>query len=76
MLLLRARRYNEALKEARIQTSLHYPYIPSFKAFKAIPVASLERSKEYAQRTITLPLFPGMTELQVEETCSIIRSIV
>jgi len=63
-----------ALKEARIQTSLHYPYIPSFKAFNAIPADSLERSKEYAQRAITLPLFPGMTESQIEETCSIIRS--
>lgn len=68
-------RVTRALKEARIQTSLHYPYIPSFKAFKEIPADSLERSKEYAQRAITLPLFPGMTELQVEETCSIIRSI-
>jgi dTDP-4-amino-4,6-dideoxygalactose transaminase len=65
-----------ALKEARIQTSLHYPYIPSFQAFREIPVESLERSQEYARRTITLPLFPGMTELQVEETCSIVRSSV
>ena len=72
----RRSRVVRALKEARIQTSLHYPYIPSFKAFKGIPADSLERSKEFAQRAITLPLFPGMTEAQVEETCSIIRSIV
>ena len=63
-----------ALKEARIQTSLHYPYIPDFKAFGSFHAAGLERSKAYVRRTITLPLFPGMTESQVEEICSIIHS--
>jgi dTDP-4-amino-4,6-dideoxygalactose transaminase len=64
-----------ALKEARIQTSLHYPYIPDFKAFGSFKVDGLERSRAYAGRTITLPLFPGMTDSQVEEICSIIKSV-
>jgi dTDP-4-amino-4,6-dideoxygalactose transaminase len=64
-----------ALKEARIQTSLHYPYIPDFKAFGSFQAEDLERSKAYASRTITLPLFPGMTEAQVEEICSVIASV-
>jgi dTDP-4-amino-4,6-dideoxygalactose transaminase len=63
-----------ALKEARIQTSLHYPYIPGFEAFGSFQADGLERSKAYVQRTITLPLFPGMTESQVEEVCSVIMS--
>ena len=57
----------ETLKEAGIQTSLHYPYIPAFTGFKgkgypeAAPVA-----EEYCSRVLTLPLFPTMTEEQVD----------
>ncbi len=65
----------KALKEARIQTSLHYPYIPDFTAFGSYQAEGLDHSKAYARRTITLPLFPGMTESQVEEICSIIASV-
>lgn len=60
-------RYAEALKEAGIQTSLHYPYIPAFTGFKdkgypeAAPLA-----KEYCARVLTLPLFPTMAEEQVD----------
>ncbi len=64
-----------ALKEARIQTSLHYPYIPDFRAFESLQAEGLERSKDYARRTITLPLFPGMTESQVEEISSVIATL-
>jgi dTDP-4-amino-4,6-dideoxygalactose transaminase len=64
----------KALREARIQTSLHYPHVPQFKAFEAFPADGLPRSKAFARRAITLPLFPGMTKSQVEEVCSIIHS--
>jgi dTDP-4-amino-4,6-dideoxygalactose transaminase len=64
----------KALKEARIQTSLHYPCVPDFKAFGALQADGLARSRAYARRAITLPLFPTMTRGQVEETCSVIRS--
>jgi dTDP-4-amino-4,6-dideoxygalactose transaminase len=67
-------RVARALREARIQTSLHYPHIPSFKAFEAFQTDGLERSQAYARRAITLPLFPGMTESQIEEICFVIRS--
>jgi dTDP-4-amino-4,6-dideoxygalactose transaminase len=66
-------RLARVLRETRIQTSLHYPYIPFFDAFREFQTDDLARSREYARRTITLPLFSGMTKSQVEEICSIIR---
>ena len=65
-----------ALKEARIQTSLHYPCIPKFQAFRRFPSCDLERSRAFAQRAITLPLFPTMTTQQVEEVCRVFRNEV
>ncbi len=62
-----------ALRDARIQTSLHYPYIPWFKAFEAFRGEDLPKSVAFSQRAITLPLFPGLTREAVEGICSIIR---
>ncbi len=63
-----------ALKEAKIQTSLHYPFIPNFQAFQNFKAEGLDRSEQFASRAITLPLYPGMTVEQVEEICSVILS--
>jgi len=63
----------EALREARIQTSLHYPCICGFRAFARFPAAPLERTWEFAKRVVTLPLFPTMSTAQVDEVCRIIR---
>ena len=67
-------RVAQALRDARIQTSLHYPFIPLFKAFEAFRADELLSSRTYSKRTITLPLFPSMTAAQVQETCEVIRS--
>lgn len=67
------RRMVAALKDARVQTSLHYPCIPDFQAFQRFASCGLDRSRAYAQRTITLPLFPTMTTQQVEEICRVFR---
>ena len=62
------------LKEAGVQTSLHYPCLPDFKSFEQYKfVDEVGRSRSFARRIITLPLFPRMTSSQVEEVCSIIR---
>lgn len=55
-----------ALRAARIQTSLHYPCIPDFAAYQACRERDLPKSREFARRAITLPLFPGMSAEQVE----------
>lgn len=64
----------QALKEAGIQTSMHYPCIPGFTAFAAAPASALEQSWAYAARAITLPLFPDLTDAQVETICSVIHA--
>jgi len=60
----------EALKSAGIQTSLHYPFIPGFTGFAGLGTrGGLDKSIAFCQRIITLPLFPTMTEAQVQTVC-------
>jgi dTDP-4-amino-4,6-dideoxygalactose transaminase len=66
-------RVTTALREARIQTSLHYPCIADFKAFEHLKLEGLDRSRTYAKRAITLPLYPTMSAGQVEDVCRVIR---
>ncbi len=62
----------QALREARIQSSLHYPCIPDFKAFLKEAACNVPRSREFSKRAITLPLFPTMSQTQVEQVCRIL----
>jgi len=57
------------LRAVGIQTSLHYPCVPGFSAFHRFATDGIDRSRAFASRAITLPLFPTMTLDQVEETC-------
>ena len=60
----------EALKAASIQTSLHYPLVPGFAAFRETDGASeIPQSKHFCQRIMTLPLYPTMPEAAVETVC-------
>jgi dTDP-4-amino-4,6-dideoxygalactose transaminase len=51
------------LAEGGIQTSLHYPPVHRFKAYEV--EADLPLTEAYAARSITLPLFPTITEEQI-----------
>ncbi len=51
------------LAEGGIQTSLHYPPIHRFSAYDVD--VDLPLTESYAQRAITLPLFPTITEEQI-----------
>lgn len=64
----------EALRNERIQTSLHYPCVPDFSAFARFRPEGLQKSRAFARRAITLPLYPGMASQHVEEVCRVIRS--
>jgi dTDP-4-amino-4,6-dideoxygalactose transaminase len=66
----------KALADKDVQTSLHYPCIPRFKAFRSTSHEHLDRSDAYASRTITLPLYPGLREEQVERITAVIRDAV
>lgn len=57
----------EALREKGIQTSVHYPPIHRFSAYReATSSRPLPCTEDVAERLITLPLFPHMTEAQVD----------
>lgn len=60
-------RLRTELAERRIQTSVHYPPIHRFSAYRDLPrPRSLPRTDDAAARALTLPLFAGMTEDQLE----------
>lgn len=53
------------LAERRIQTSVHYPPIHLFSHYRERGPRRLPRTEEVAERLITLPLFPHMTDKQM-----------
>jgi dTDP-4-amino-4,6-dideoxygalactose transaminase len=55
-----------SLKERGIQTSIHYPPVHRFRAYAGIPHGELPITEDVASREVTLPLFPTMTEEQIE----------
>lgn len=61
------------LREAGIQSSLHYPPIPSFAAFRDF-ASSVPRTDSFSARAISLPLHAGLGDEQVAEVCALIRS--
>jgi dTDP-4-amino-4,6-dideoxygalactose transaminase len=63
----------QVLKDAGVQTSLHYPSLTSFSAFDRFLLDRVETSETFAKRAITLPLYPAMTVSQVEEICSLLQ---
>jgi dTDP-4-amino-4,6-dideoxygalactose transaminase len=63
----------QALREAGVQTSLHYPSIPTFSAFRAYDQGDLPLSEQYGRRALTLPLYPGLTVEQLEYVCAVLR---
>lgn len=63
-----------ALNAARIQSSLHYPCLTDFTAFQTFRNHGLEKSRAFASRVITLPLYPDMSAGQVEEVCAVVAS--
>jgi dTDP-4-amino-4,6-dideoxygalactose transaminase len=62
-------RVRDRLLEARIQTSHHYQPVHLFQYYREhVPGARvrLPNTEAYADRELTLPLHPGMSETQVD----------
>ena len=64
-----------ALREARIQSSMHYPCIPDFSVFRPQQADGVKNTRQFTERAITLPLFPTMTHDQVQDTVKCLRSV-
>jgi dTDP-4-amino-4,6-dideoxygalactose transaminase len=62
------------LREAGIQTSLHYPCIVDFEAFSRWQNSAVKFAREFTSRAITLPLFPTMTGADVTEICNVLAT--
>ncbi len=62
-----------ALAEDRIQTSVHYPPIHRFTAYRSLRHRPLPQTDGVAQRLLTLPLFGHLTDDQVQ---LVIESVV
>lgn len=57
----------DRLREARIQSSMHYPCVADFAAFAEWQTASLGRTRDFVNRALTLPLYPTMEELSISK---------
>jgi dTDP-4-amino-4,6-dideoxygalactose transaminase len=55
-----------ALAERGVQTSVHYPPIHGFSAYRALEARPLPQTDDVAPRLLTLPLFGHMTDDQVQ----------
>lgn len=74
------RQFIEALRERRIGTSVHFipiPLHPFFRPFAELPQNRCPAALELYPRLVTLPLYPEMTEAEVEyvghNVCELLR---
>jgi dTDP-4-amino-4,6-dideoxygalactose transaminase len=65
------------LARCSIQTSIHYPPIPTFSHYRRLWAPGFDHrlplTREVAARLVTLPLFPTMTPAQQEMVVSAVR---
>lgn len=68
-------KFMEKMKEQGIQTSIHYPPIHQFTSFKkdGKVLSQLSVTEDIATREVTLPLYPLMTDQQVELVALAVR---
>lgn len=62
------------LKSAGIQSSIHYPPVHLFSSFAGSQ--PLPRTEAIAARELTLPLFPSMSEAQIEHVCGTLVEVL
>ena len=67
------------LREASIQSSLHYPPVHLFGYYRLAEgyrAGDLPVAESLSSRSVTLPLYATMTSAQVDEVCDCISSVV
>jgi len=63
----------ESMKQDGVQTSIHYPAIQNFSAYKG-KVNSTPKAEYVCAHELTLPLYPGMTNEEVDIVCNALIS--
>ncbi len=69
----------EGMKEAGVQTSVHYPPIHTFTMYKdsdRVRAAQLPMTDTLAPRLLTLPLYPDMAESDVAYVCRKLAAVL
>ena len=69
-------RFMAALKARGVQTSIHYPPVHQFTFYRrtlASNPGGLERTEHAGRHEVTLPLYPSMTEEQVNYVVSCVK---
>jgi dTDP-4-amino-4,6-dideoxygalactose transaminase len=62
------------LRDAGVQSSMHYPCIADFEAFAKERTRPLLITREFVSRAITLPLYATMAENDPGRVCDLIRT--
>ena len=71
------RTFMDAMRSLGIQTSIHYPPIHTFSYYRQrYPDVSLPLTEEIARREVTLPLYPGMNENDVQLVVEAVKQSV
>jgi dTDP-4-amino-4,6-dideoxygalactose transaminase len=70
------RQFRQELSARGIQTSILYPAIHEFTEYRRrSPDVSLPRTEDAARTQVTLPLFPHMTEEQLDRVCDAVTEL-
>ena len=69
----------EALKERGVATALHYPvplHLQKAYAHLGLGEGSLPVTEHYTKRLLSLPMFPELTEEQIDHVCDSLKEVV
>jgi dTDP-4-amino-4,6-dideoxygalactose transaminase len=72
--IIRERAVN-ALRRSDIQSSLHYPCVADFSAFAEVSAGTLDLTRQFTNRAITLPLFPTLDPHRIEDIVAVLRAV-
>ncbi len=64
----------ENLKAQGVQSSIHYPAIHEFSAYAGMDLGATPIADEVSRRELTLPLYPGMTDEDIETVIAAFRA--
>lgn len=65
----------DGLKQAGVQSSIHYPAIQEFTAYRDC-LGDVPLAREISTRELTLPLYPTMTYAEVDCVCEALEKVL
>ena len=65
----------DGLKQAGVQSSIHYPAIQEFTAYRDC-LGEVPLAREISQRELTLPMYPTMSEAEVDWVCGALGEVL